>query len=135
VLGLVNATPGSGSKDVCLAELDPANRLAATRTACGLPLFSEPDSTVSPDGHWLVARLATSQWGLIDLRTVFTHPAIARSWTADVAGSWTDASTLLSLVSGKLTRIDVTTGATAPVTTPGLPPGSEVQLAPTGLSD
>jgi hypothetical protein len=117
LLGLIG-NPATG-KQACLAVLDPAAGLRATRQACGLPITIDPAGLVSPDGRWL-ATTALSQdsrpeTALIDLNAVFDHPAIAQTWAAAGPLAWVDASTLVltsadrSLMLGFVGRQDLTT--------------------------
>jgi len=128
VLGLVHPAPAI--KDVCLAELDPANSLRATGTACGLALRVDNDAPVSPDGHWLAATAADGAVALLDLTTVFQRPAVAARWMADRSGVWTDATTMVEIVSGRLHRVDVRGGTAVPLEVPGLPAGALFTLVP-----
>jgi hypothetical protein len=128
VLGQVH--PTSGSKAACLAELDPADSLRATRTACDLPLRVDPTGPVSRDGHWLAAPAGDGQVALIDLTTVFQRAAVTSTWHADRPGVWVDANTMVAPVSGGLRRFDTGGGAAPPVDVPGLPSGAQVDLVP-----
>jgi len=97
VLGLVNVAQGGG-KELCLGLLDPANHLRATRTACGLHIPADPAVYLSPDGRWLVVPVidpnGMTRRGVVDLNTVFDHPALYTVWDGDVIG-WIDATTLV----------------------------------------
>jgi hypothetical protein len=127
LLGLVYSV--AGSKETCLAELDPANNLRATRSACGLSLRDDWPAAVSPDGRWLAAHVVDGV-ALIDLSTVFQRPAVTATWQADAPGVWVDATTMVAPVSGHLRRFHVAGGSTDPVTVPGLPSGTGFDLVP-----
>jgi hypothetical protein len=128
VLGLVHRT--AGAKDVCLAELDPANNLRPTRTACGLPLRVDPQGAVSPDGHWLAVASTDGGVAFLDLTRVFQEPTVADRWNADGPGVWLDAGTMVAPVSGRLQRYHVGRGTADLVDVPGLPSGAQVTLVP-----
>jgi hypothetical protein len=127
VLGLVH--PATGGKEVCLADLDPANRLRATRTACTLPLRADPAGAVSPDGHWLAA-VASGGVALVDLTTVFQRPTVATTWHADGPGVWVDADTMVAPAPGGLRRFHAGGGPDDPLAIPGVPSGADLTLVP-----
>lgn len=96
LVGLVSAgTP----RRPCLALLDPAQGLAATRTACGPALDADGPGGVSTDGRWLLLNGRTGTPAsptalLVDLATLARTP-VARPAGPPVAGavSWTSAGT------------------------------------------
>jgi hypothetical protein len=127
LLGLVR--PAQGSKEVCLAELDPETSLRATRTACNLPLRVDPAGAVSPDGHWLAA-VGSGGVALIDLTTVYDRPAIAATWGADWPGVWVDTNTMVVPAADGLQAFSVGDTAPRPVRVPGLPSNATTTPVP-----
>lgn len=94
--GLVR--PPGGGKSTCLAELDPAANLRATRTACGLPLTIDPLGLVSSGGFWLAAPALDEDRPrvvLIDLSLVFRAPTTVASWDAVAPVTWLGSSALV----------------------------------------
>ncbi|HET8680439.1 MAG TPA: hypothetical protein VFM54_00980 [Micromonosporaceae bacterium] len=143
LLGLVYATPGAGSKTECLAKLDPATGLSASRTACGLPLAIDsvtqasmlaqlaPVGLVSPDGRWLAVPVLDNDrrlLALIDLGRVFDRPEPTQVWDAGPPAAWLDATTLV-VMNGESTPMIARVGrpALTPLTGTGLPAGGPVQ--------
>jgi hypothetical protein len=127
VLGLVH--PTQGGKEVCLAQLDPDNSLRATRTACGLPLRTDPAAAVSPDGHWLAA-VGNVSVVLIDLTTVYDRPVVTADWGADQPGVWVDANTMVVPAAGGLRSFSVRDSNPRPVSVPGLPANATIVPVP-----
>jgi hypothetical protein len=133
LLGLVQRA--YGSKDACLAKLDPAANLRAVRTACGLPITLDPDGLVSPDGHWL-AKSAVSPGGqlqidLIDLHTVFDHPVVTTTWVAIAPLAWVDATTaVVTQADNAMMLAHVGQQDLTPVTGPDLPDHYRLQPIP-----
>jgi hypothetical protein len=128
LLGIVRTS--QGSKDVCLAKLDPAANLKAIRTACGLPLTIDPLGLVSPDGRWLGApSLDNGQLkvALLDLSRVFDTPAVAATWDAMYPATWMDATTLVVISSGTPMTARIGQPELAPLTGTGLPPGAQLE--------
>lgn len=115
----------AGSKQSCLALLNPRADLAPTRTAC-LPVdLVDFYGRVSPQGRWLAAGAfdKNGQIGIavIDLRKVFDHPAVATTWAADPGGDWIDARTFLVVNGVARTRFTVGRTAGEPVTLDRVP--------------
>jgi hypothetical protein len=133
LIGQALTAPGTGSKNSCLARLDPMNALRVVATACGLPAAFESGS-VSPDGHWL-AYLSQSggstQTVLVDLRTVFQQPKTAGTWQTATLGAWTDPDTMV--VQGQdlqMYRYQAGQSAGEQIAVNGMPPGSQPVLMP-----
>jgi hypothetical protein len=127
-LGLTEQPPGS--KQLCLALLDPADRLRPTRSACGVVHTLDRTDPISPDGHWLVVPGGGSSASVIDLTSVFDTKAVAATWQeAGDGGVWVDPTTLVR-PDGKGGLVRITVGpqgeiaSTTVVTVPGLPAGS-----------
>jgi hypothetical protein len=127
VLGLAYRTPGS--KDTCLAELDPTQSLRTVRTACGLVRADAPGSR-SPGGHWLAVGEDNGKVALFDLTRVFEHPAPAATWTADAPGLWVDANTMVASVSGRPERFRVGQATPEPLDVPSYGPDIQVRPVP-----
>ena len=127
VLGLVHQTPGS--KQICLAELDPKQSLRAGRTACGL-LRADAPGARSPDGHWLAVSGDNSKVTLLDLTRVFEHPAPTATWTMDAPGVWVDVDTMVAPVSGRLERFRVGQATPEPLDVPSRLPDAQVVVVP-----
>src|SRR5205807_7955870 len=123
------AHPTPGSKQTCLAELDPTQNLRVVRTACGLVRPDAPGSR-SPDGHWLAVGEDNSKVTLLDLTRVFEHPAPAATWTADAPGVWVDTDTMVAPVSGRLERFRIGHGTPEPVDAPSHRPDVQVRPVP-----
>ncbi|MEO3778553.1 hypothetical protein ABGB16_17210 [Micromonospora sp. B11E3] len=132
-VGLVSAgTP----RRPCLALLDPARGLAATRTACGPALDADGPGAVSADGRWLLAngRAGSSAAAalLVDLSTLDRTP-VARPAGPPLTGavSWTPAQTAW-YVDGRgglvLVRLDRALAGEAAGSTPvtGVKPGTRI---------
>ncbi|RGC68100.1 hypothetical protein C5N14_15330 [Micromonospora sp. MW-13] len=83
----------------CLALLDPARNLAATRTACGPVLGVDGFGGVSADGRWLLVNGRTgaskaTEALLVDLATLDGTPVARRAGPALTgAVAWTPAGT------------------------------------------
>jgi hypothetical protein len=98
-LGLIFAHPGGGDKETCLAELDPANFLRATATACGLSQGVSERGPVSPDGRYLALQADGEGPGnivVVDLHSVFQRAAVTAWWDARGPGAWVDATTMIA---------------------------------------
>lgn len=135
LVGTALATPGSGSKDTCLARLDPLDSLRVVARACGLPEAREWGS-VSPGGHWLAyqsldAATGRAQTTVVDLTTAFQQQRITDTWTLETPGIWTDSDTMVA--SSSLYRyFRYRTGRPGgeEVAVVGMPPGGQVVLLP-----
>jgi hypothetical protein len=133
LVGLIsNPTAPQGSKNYCLARLDPADNLRATRTACEIQLTTSPWPAISPDGRWLSVDAGQNGVGVLDLTAVFDRPAVAFTWDVQPTGAWVwvDATTMVAPHSdGGLRRLHIGS-APEPVSMPGLPPGAQLELVP-----
>lgn len=135
LVGNVLASPGSGSKDTCLARLDPLDQLRVVARACGLPEAREWGS-VSPDGHWLAYQSADQAAGraqatVVDLTTVFQQPRIAAAWPLAVPGVWTGPDTMVAQGADERFRRYLTgRPGSEEVAVVGMPPGGMVELVP-----
>jgi hypothetical protein len=133
-LGLVRGP--LGGKQACVAEMDAHESLMATRSACGLPILIDRFGAVSPDRNWLACHSADSsghgQIAVVDLRTLFTTPAVSVGWSADVVGAWEDATTMLApaVGGGGLVRYRLGSTTAEPVDRPGLSKDSQIELLP-----
>jgi hypothetical protein len=133
-IGQVLAAPGNGSKDMCLARLDPLNALRVAARACGLPGAGEWAS-LSPDGHWLAYPSGTgdgrTQTVVVDAGTLFQQPRVAGTWPAPRQGIWTGPDTVV--VQGddnRFYRYRVGQPTGEQVTIDGMPPGDRIELVP-----
>ncbi|WP_139128930.1 hypothetical protein [Micromonospora nigra] len=111
----------------CLALLDPARSLAATRIGCVAGLGTAGRGAVSPDGRWALVD-GTSNGQAAALLVDLDDPASARTALPPVAGTaaWTsDDAVFYPDPDGRLVRVEPLAGATAR-TTPvaGLPSGT-----------
>jgi hypothetical protein len=128
--------PGPGRKDACLALLEAAENLRATRTTCIPDLPLTPEVQMSPDGHWLAMSTRENNPGsghvdLIDLMTVFDHPVMTTPWAAaDSPLGWVDGNTLIAIRNNRLVRCLVGQPETAPVVVPGIPAGTTFEPIP-----
>jgi hypothetical protein len=135
LIGQALTNPGTGSKDDCLARLDPLDHLKVVARACGLPEAGEW-GVLSPDGHWLAySGIASAQLVVVDATTVFQQPRVAA--TFDNAGGpvWTGPDTLVALLSNgpgapRYYRYQVGQPTGEEVGVPGTTAHSTVELVP-----
>jgi hypothetical protein len=131
-LGLVYKTPGT--KELCVAVLDPDADLAPTKRACGLPIVSDVGA-VSPDRKWLAVIVPadnTYNIGIADLTTVFTKPTIAHTFVGEYGDfAWEDGATLLAVGPDRVvTHYAVGSWTATPDSRPGITPTSTVNFLP-----
>lgn len=135
LIGTALATPGTGSKDTCLARIDPLNRLRVVARACRLPAPRDV-GTVSPDGHWLAYQsldeaTGRAQTTVVDLTTVFQQQKVAGTWPGDYPGPWIGPDTVIEQDSNKsFYRYRVGRPTGEEVTVPGAPYGQKIILLP-----
>lgn len=99
LIGQALSSPGTGSKDSCLARLDPLNHLKVAARACGLPEAGEW-GVLSPDGHWLAyAGIVPAQLVVVDATTMFQQPRVVAAYDNAFTPVWTGPGTLVASVS------------------------------------
>jgi hypothetical protein len=99
LIGQALSSPGTGSKDSCLARLDPLNHLTVAARACGLPEAGEW-GVLSPDGHWLAyAGISPARLVVVDATTMFQQPRVAAAYDNAFTPVWTGPGTLVVSVS------------------------------------
>ncbi len=111
-LGLIDAPDAATTKATCLAWLDPADHLRATKTACGLGTAPYPASAMSPDHRWLAVSAVSASGGgnqlaVVDLTSVWDRPVAAYRWDIDApntTGVWLDARTMVVLTQANQLR-------------------------------
>ena len=99
LIGQALSNPGTGSKDDCLARLDPLNHLKVVARACGLPEAGEW-GVLSPNGHWLAySGIPSAQLVVVDASTMFQQPRVAATFDNVGGPIWTGPDTLVALMS------------------------------------
>lgn len=135
-IGIALASPGSGSKDTCLARFDPMNAMRLVSTACGIPGPGDWAS-FSPDGHWMAYNSAgtggATQTTVVDLTTVFQQQHAGATWPDATGGVWTGPDTFVAqrqAPSGPFYRYRVGQSTGEEVSVLGMPPSDPVSLVP-----
>jgi hypothetical protein len=135
-IGVALSSPGSGSKNSCLARFDPMNTMRVVARACDVP---EPRdwASISPDGHWMAYNSSgpggATQTTVVDLTTVFQHQQPAATWPNAFGGVWTAPDTFVApdpAASGRFDRYRVGQSTGEQVEILGAPPIDPLTLVP-----